>query len=162
MVVGKAKGTNRDLCSLKLRNAPLECVNEYKYLGTYLRSCDGLSFSSTATIRSFYRAANSILHSRVKPNTEVLMKLLYVNRVPILTYACAVKEFSASDMYKCHVAVNNSIRKIFSYAVWQSIRQLRISLGYDSIYEIFAKSKMKFSESVTVNQSSIVMHLTTV
>ena len=90
------------------------------------------------------------------------MKLLYVNCVPILTYACAVKEFSASDMYKCHVAVNNSIRKIFSYAVWQSIRQLRISLGYDSIYEIFAKSKMKFSESVKQSSNSIVMHLSTV
>ena len=43
-------------------------------------------------------------------------------RMPLVTYASAVREFKAADMYRCHVAVNNAIRKIFSFAVWQSIR----------------------------------------
>ena len=87
------------------------------------------------------------------------MKLLYSNCVPILTYACAVKEFSASEMYRCHVAVNNAIRKIFSYAVWQSIRHLRMSYGYDSIYEIFAKARSKFIASAAQSSNSVIGHL---
>ena len=89
------------------------------------------------------------------------MKLLYANCVPILTYACAVKDFTASDMYRCHVAVNNSIRKIYSFAIWQSIRHLRMTLGYDSIYEIFAKAKKKFLMSVKESSNSVVLHLST-
>ena len=89
------------------------------------------------------------------------MKLLYANCVPILTYGCAAKEFCASDMHKCHVAVNNAIRKIFSFAVWQSIRHLRQSLGYDSIYEIFAKAKKKFLASAVHSSNVIIQHLAT-
>ena len=156
MVIGKSSG---DVCALKLHGVSLEYVSEYKYLGVRLRASPGLTYSATETIRSFYRAANSIFHSPVKPSNEVLMKLLYANCVPILTYACAVKEFCASDMHKCHVAVNNAIRKIFSFAVWQSIRQLRMSLGYDSIYEIFAKAKKKFFASAVHSSNLIIRHL---
>ena len=157
MIVGK--NSNCDYCALSIHGAPLELVCEYKYLGVNLRANKSLLFCSTAVIRSFYRAANSILHSRVKPKNEVLMKLLYTNCVPILTYVCAVREFSASEMYRCHVAVNNAIRKIYSYATWQSIRHLRIANGFDSIYEIFAKAKAKFLSSAATSSNSVVNHL---
>ena len=127
MIVGK--NPKYHYCALTIHGAPLDHVSEYRYLGVNLCSQKGLSFSSTTALRSFYRAANSILHSRVKPNNDVLMKLLYTNCVPILTYACAVKEFSASEMYRCHVAINNAIRKIYSFAIWQSIRQLCLANG---------------------------------
>ena len=93
-------------------------VKKYKYLGVDLCAGKVLSFSPTTTIRSFHRAANAILYSRVKPSNDVLMKLLYSNCVPIITYASAIREFNAADMYRCHVAVNNAIRKVFSFAVW--------------------------------------------
>ena len=118
MVVGDAFGQTR-LASLFLNNQPLDFVTQYEYLGVDL--CAGKT-SPTSTIRSFHRAANAIFYSRVKPSNEVLMKLLYANCVPMITYASAVREFKAADMYRCHVAVNNAIRKIFSFAVWQSIR----------------------------------------
>ena len=89
------------------------------------------------------------------------MKLLYSNCVPILTYACAVKDFNATDMYKCHVAINNAIRKIYFYAVWQSIRHLRLALGYESIYETFVKAKRKFLASAVNSSNSIITHLAT-
>ena len=118
-------------------------------------------FSVSSTIRSFHRAANAILYSRVKPSTVVLMKLLYTNCVPIITYASEVKEFSAVDMRRCHVALNNAIRKVFSYAVWQSIRDLRKSYGYKCIYEIFASTKAKFMANVSSSSNPIVSHLAT-
>ena len=159
MIVGKA--LNSEVMQLKLHGVPLEIVCEYKYLGIHLYVNNGLSFSSTATIRSFYRAANSILYSRVKPTNEVLMRLLYSNCVPILTYGCAVKEFSSSDMYKCHVAINNAVRKIYSYAVWQSIRHLRLALGYESIHETFDKAKRKILAFAAKSSNSIITYIAT-
>ena len=139
-----------------LRTDPLI---EYKYLGVVLNAGKFLTFSSVCVIRSFHRAANSILYSRVKPNSDVLMKLLYTNCVPIISYACAVKEFSASDMYRCHVAVNNAIRRIYSFGVWQSIRHIRDSKGFKSVYEIFASAKRKFLSDAASSPNSIVRHL---
>ena len=118
-----------------------------------------LTYSPVAAIRSFHRAANAILYSDVKPNNAVLLKLLYANCVPILSYAAAVREYGAADMYRCHVAMNNAIRRIFSYAVWQSIRHLRMSHGYRSIYEIFSAAKAKFTASALTSSNSIVSHL---
>ena len=157
MVIGKA--LNTDLSPLSLNDLSLEFVSEYKYLGVTFHAAKQLSFSSTAVIHSFHRAANAILFSRVKPDRNVLMKLLYANCVPILTYACEVREFSASEMYRCHVAVNNAIRKIYSYAVWQSIRHIRISSGYKSIYEIFSLAKTKFLDAAKSCSNQVVMHL---
>ena len=158
MVVGKSL-MDTHYAPLKLNCEPLEFVNKYKYLGVQICAGKQLSFSPTSTIRSFHRAANSILYSRVKPSNFVLMKLLYTNCVPIITYACDVREFSAADMRCCHIAINNAIRKIFSYAVWQSIRHLRISHGYMCIYELFASSKAKFMSNAPASSNLVVSRL---
>ena len=79
--------------------------------------------------------------------------------MPIISYACAVKEYSAADMRRCHVAVNNAIRKIYSYAVWQSIRYLRMSFGFSSIYEIFDKAKRKFLAGAVKSSNAVVLQL---
>ena len=161
MIVGKAFADTK-IASLLLNNQPLDFVNQYKYLGVDLCAGKVLSFSPTTTIRSFHRAANAILYSRVKPSNDVLMKLLYSNCVSIITYASAVREFNAADMYRCHVAVNNAIRKVFSFAVWQSIRTLRTSLGYKSIYEIFSSAKATFLANAPSSSNSIVSNLSAV
>ena len=87
------------------------------------------------------------------------MKLLYTNCVPIITYACAVRIFSASEMHRCHVAINNAIKKIYSFAIWQSIRDIRTSNGYKSIYEIFAFTRKKFMEAALSSSNQVVAHL---
>ena len=159
MVVSKERVDHDNLHPLFVKDAQLEFVSEYKYLGVILGSDRGLRFPATSAIRSFYRAANSILHGRVKPDQNVLMRLLYTNCVPILTYACSVKEYSAADMLKCHVAVNNAIRKIFSFAVWQSIRHLRTSHGFKSIYELFELAKRKFLASASSSSNAVFAKL---
>ena len=60
--------------------------------------------------------------------------------MPILTYACAVKEYSSSDMSDCNVAMNNAFRKIFGFKQWHH-REL---FGFDSLYNIFKKAQDKF------------------
>ena len=70
--------------------------------------------------------------------------LLYTFSIPILTYASEVKEFTCAEMYNCHVAVNDSIRRIFMYNRWESIRTLRLQFGYLDLYSIFANRKRNF------------------
>ena len=72
------------------------------------------------------------------------MMLLYQFSIPILTYASEVKEFSNSEMHSCQVAINDAIRRIFSYNRWESIRTLRSGLGYKDLYTLFALRKRSF------------------
>ena len=157
MLIGK-KLLVDDCDPLGLNDIPLEFVSEYKYLG----NGDSLTYSALQDLRSFHRALNSILCGRVKPNNKVLLKLVYTNCVPILSYACSVKEYSYESMHDCHVALNNAIRRILGFAIFESIRHLRISHGYQSIYEIFHRAKTKFVTSITHSSNSIARHIATV
>ena len=76
------------------------------------------------------------------------MNLLFSICVPIITYACDVAVFHYREKESLHVAVNDAIRKIFSYNRWESIRTLRESLGYQSVTEIFAKRKHTFESQL--------------
>ena len=157
MVVGK--NNDFQFLPLSLNNESLDFVDSYRYLGVDVCAGTSLSFSAEYMLRSFHRSANSILYSQVKPSTEVLLKLLYTNCVPILTYASAVRDLNAADMRRCHVALNNAIRKIFSFAVWESIHHIRISHGFKCIYELFASAKSKFLSNARVSTNTAVCHL---
>ena len=158
MVIG-CSSNNTAISPLLLNNEPMEFVNQYKYLGVEICAGKSLEFSVENVIRSFHRAANAILYSPVKPSNEVLLKLLYTNCVPIVSYCCAVRVFKAADMNRCNVAINNAIRKIFSFATWESIRHLRMTHGYSSIYEIFETSRTKFLHKAPSSSNFIVRHL---
>ncbi len=58
---------------------------------------------------------------------QVLHTLLYASGVPILTYACSVKNHSASDMSDCNIAMNDALWKVVGF----------IESGFKSIYVIF-------------------------
>ena len=76
------------------------------------------------------------------------MKLLYSICVPNLTYACEVAHYHYKEKESLHVALNDAIRRIFSYHRWESIKSLRESFGYLSVTEIFAKMKAKFESQL--------------
>ena len=87
------------------------------------------------------------------------MKLLYTFSIPILTYASEVKHFSCSEMYDCHVAVNDAIRRIFLFNRWESIRSLRKYLGYYDLYTLFAIRKRTFWSKLPQMGNDIVASL---
>ena len=148
-----------EFCPLFLNDSSFDYVTEYKYLGVTVSGGKTISFSAKYDIRSFHRASNAILRSGIRPSEGVLMNLLYSNCVPILSYACAVKEYSASDMSSCNTAINNAIRHIFSYKRYESVRHLRESLHFKSIYEIFHLARSKFSKSALNLPNDIVRHI---
>ena len=77
------------------------------------------------------------------------MKMLYATCVPHLTYASDVIEYSASQMQPLNVALNDCIRRIFTYNRWESVRFLRLSFGYPSLIEIFENRCRKFLKQLS-------------
>ena len=162
LVFSKKKVDTDSLQSVTLNNCPVDYVTSVKYLGVVIESNHWFCFSATNDVRTFYRAANSIWSALLKPPEDILMKLLCTNRVPILSYACDVKCFSAKDMRDsrdCNTAINDAVRKIFSFNRWESVRSLREGFNLKSIYEIFALSKQRFHDSLAHHRNSVLRQI---
>ena len=140
----------------------IDFVDSIKYLGTHINSDPSLSFSHEEDLRSFYRASNSVLNQLHSPDETVLMHLLYAHCVPCFTYASAVKDYSGRQMTECTVALNDAIRKIFTFQRWESVRVLREGFGYSALCDIFAKAKKKFDLSLPCHANATVSRLCSV
>ena len=77
----------------------------------------------------------------------------------ILSHTAEVKLFNHNDMHACNVALNDAIRRIFSFHRWESPRQLRQQLDYPNVYEIFASRKGAFDEGCRKSSNGIVAFL---
>ena len=159
MVFSKSVCNIETIRPIFLDGSKIDYVSEIKYLGTTIVSSPTFAYSSGPDLRSFYRSANSILNVRNKPNVLIQMHLLFNNCIPTLSFACAVKEFPAREMLNCNTAVNDAIRKIFSYERWESVRLLRKSCGFKSITEIFAEAKKKFQDYLPHHRNPVINQL---
>ena len=157
MVFGKPSKDH--LAPLYLNGSPIDYVQEWKYLGTTLGSGINLNFIARPDLTSFFRATNSIINTLPGAHEHVLITLLYSNCVPILSYACAVKEYSAADMSNCNVAVNHALRKVFGFARWESIRTLREAFGMKSLFEIFKTTQDKFNANCRNHYNPVITYL---
>ena len=152
------KGLNDAHAPLFINGVSVEYVKEWRYLGTTIVGNKTLSFSARQDLASFFRAANAVINVLNNAEPHVLVSLLYSNCVPILTYACAGKEFSAADMSDCNLAINNVFRKIFGFREWQSIRYIRQYFEMKSIYELFHVAKDKFRTQGQYHNNPIFRH----
>ena len=144
MVFSKNNVHYENLSPIIMNERKVEYVDAVTYLGTTVTSKKGISFSSTNDLTKFYRASNTILRATRKPSEEVMLHLLYTCCIPILSYACAVKEYPAREMQNCTTAFNDALRFIFGYNRWESVRTLRESFGYKSLVERnLSESKMQ-------------------
>ena len=159
VVFSKSIVKKENLCPTYLNGEKMDYVDSIKYLGTTIESSKGIKFSATKDLSSFYRASNSILRAVKKPNELIQLHLLYANCIPILTYASAVKEYSSRQMQECNTAVNDALRLIFGYNRWESVRDLRNSLGYKSLTELFHVAKRKFDMSLLSHRNSVIRHI---
>ena len=141
-------GRQSECRPLLLNNAPIAFVSEYRYLGIWITAGKAFSSSARKPLSSFYCSANTILNVLHKPSEKILLHLLYSNCVPKLTYACEVQRHSSDEMQKMNVALNDCIRRIFTFNRWESTRFLRLSYGYDSVFDIFAKRRASFYRSL--------------
>ena len=141
---------------LILNGEPMDYVSEWNYLGTTIISGTSVSFSSRSDLAKFYRASNSLIGSIQRPNELVLMNLLYANCVPSLSYAAEVKSIPSREMHNCNVALNDSIRRIFSYNRWESTRSLRQQFGFPNVTEIFQSRLRRFFEKCRDSHNSVV------
>ena len=154
------KGFKSVSCApLFLNGRAINFEPEWKYLGVVIVTGNGFSCSARRPLAAFYRSSNSVLNVLKGPSEHVLMKLLYDVCVPNLTYACEVTDFLCVDKTPLHVAVNDAIRRIFSYNRWESIRKLRKAAGYLCLTEIYAKRKMIFEQRLSKVGNSFLTKL---
>ena len=161
MIFGKLNSSYSSLAKIVVDNQPIEYVSSCRYLGFYLIASKCFKFSIAEDIRGFFGSVNSILTSVHKPTENVLMQLLFTNCVPKLTYGAAIKNLTAAEMQQYNVALNNSIRRIFGFRFWQSIRQIRECYGFDSIEVLFAKARIRFYSSLSSHSNGILRFLST-
>ena len=133
---------------LTLNGQKIDFVTNFKYLGCTITSGAKLTFSIAPELSAFYCSANSILRSNLIQNELVQMHFLYSHCVPCLTNCAEVKELTSAEMHKCNVALNNSIRTIYSYNRWESTRFLRQQHKLPNIVEIFFSRKKSFVENI--------------
>ena len=114
----------------------IDIVLEWRYLSATVLSGKQSLCSCEAKLRAFYRASNSVLNVDGKPSNEIWMKILYLICVPKLLYACKVKDLASSDILRLNTAVNDAIRKIFSFSGWGSTRELRSNKNGNLIFFI--------------------------
>ena len=122
----------------------------------FLVSGKRFSFSARPDISSFFRATNAVINVLKGAHEHTLLTLLHSNCVPILTYACAVKHYSSSDMSDCNVAMNNAFRTIFGLTDWRSIRTLRAMFGFKSLDDTFKVAQDRFLASCRSHTNPIV------
>ena len=158
LLFGKHKDCH--IADFTIDGKQVEIVHEWKYLGVTISSGTKLTFSHKPALSSFYRSVNSVLSSMRKPNELVLMHLLYSNCVPCLTYAAEVVEYSSVNMHANNVALNDAIRRIFSYNRWESTRLLRQNLGYPNVPEIFDARRKSFLLKNARSPNEVIRDLT--
>ena len=142
-----------------LNDVPIKSVNECKYLGINVLAGKEFSTSVKKPLTSFLCSANTILNVVRKPSEQVLMQLLYTNCVPLLTYGCEIRKHTGREMIKFEVALNDCIRKIFTFQRWESTRMLRTSFGYQSVTEIFAIRKQTFERNLQRTGNQVLVTL---
>ena len=132
----------------------IEYTESITYLGATIVNKKGFSFSSSNDLAKFYRATNAS-----KPSEEVLMHLLFSCCIPILTYACAVKEYPSRQMHDCCTATNDALRFIFGFNRWESVRNLREQFGFLALTDIFHKTKRKFDASLFSHHNRVISYI---
>ena len=136
-------GKNPDTPSLFMYGNLLEYVHEYKYLGVTVVAGSKFTTSNLKPLIKFRSSANTILNTRLSEHVQ--LKLLYSMCVPNVTYASEVLQYSSKQMHMINVALNDCLRRIFSYNRWESVRFLRLSSGYPSITDIFHQRSRRFN-----------------
>ena len=130
-------GNSRTYAPLMMYGKNLTSVDRCKYLGVTVLAGKTFTVSETPFLRKFRCSMNTLLNVQQLSSEQILMKLLYTVCVPNLTYACDAISYNVRQTNAMTVALNDSIRRIFSYNRWESVTYLRNSFGYPSITEIF-------------------------
>ena len=142
LVFGKVDTTL--ITPLSLYDQRIEFVPNWKYLGCTIVSGAKLSLSIAPELSAFYCSAISIPRSSI------------TYCVPCLTNCAEVKDLTSTEMHKCNVALNDSIRLIYSFNRWESTRFLRKQHKLPNIIEIFYSRRKSFVENIRGMNNEVV------
>ena len=93
----------------------LTTVDRCKYLGVTVLAGKTFTVSESPFLRKFRCSINTLLNVQQLSSEQILMKLSFTVCVPNLTYACDAFSYNVRQINAMTVALNDSIRHIFSY-----------------------------------------------
>ena len=130
---------------LRLNNADIDWVLEWKYLGFVLRSGMKFGCSVKEKLKSFYRSLNGILRVEGRSDDMILLSLIESHCLPILTYGIEVIHVQQRDERRSlRVAYNSIFRKVFGYRIFESVTNLQHSLRRQTWEELTERSCQNF------------------
>ena len=155
-------GKCQSIAPLTMYGSNLQFVDELKYLGVTLVS--GKLFTTTIRplLRKFRCASNTILNAHHRSSEPVLMKLIYAVAVPLITYACDSTPICSRQLNDMTIALNDVIRRIFSYQRWESVTFLRQTLGYLSVTEIVRQRTCMFMKQIACTNNDTLITLSSI
>ena len=68
---------------------------------------------------------------------------------------------SSRELQDLNTALNNAIRRIFSYNKWESTRQLRQQLNFPNVIEIFRNRRTKFLKKCSELDNDVIRFIIT-
>ena len=77
--------------------------------------------------------------------------------VPNVTFAFETISYASKFFEPLTVALNDSIRRIFTFDRWESVRFLRLEFGYPCLVTIFAKRSNQFFERIPLLRNSTLL-----
>ena len=129
----------------RLNGAPIEWVDQWKYLGVTLKSGPRFGCSVTERVKTFYKSLNSILRVEGRSNEMIMLQLIESHCVPILSYAIEVTHVSNRDERRSmRVAYNAIFRKLFGYRTFESVTNLQHELKRPTWEELVEKRSAGF------------------
>ena len=146
--------------SITMYDRPLSFINEYRYLGVIVVAGRQFSTSHMSSLIKFRSSANTVLNVHNRPSENVSMKLLYSICVPTMMYACEVANLNSRQIQTMNVALNDCIRRIFTYNRWESVRFLRLSMGYPSVTDICFHRREVFFKNVPLTRNPTLIAIT--
>ena len=90
------------------------------------------------------------------------MKLIYAVAVPLITYGCDSVPICSGQLNEMTIALNDVIRRIFSYQRWESVTFLRQTLGYLSVTEIVRQRTCMFMKQIACTNNDTLITLSSI
>ena len=136
-------------------------VKETKFLGVFIKSGNYFSCNWHEAKSNFYKASNAILSKLgSNPSTDVCLKLIHSQCVPILTYGLCAVSILPSDANKLSFAYNSIFCKLFKCNHVQTINYCQYFCNYWQLDNVMDYNRFCFLRKLFQrNQLSLIMSI---
>ena len=146
---------------MKLNNADINWVTNFKYLGIMFEAGQSLQVDCSYVKRKFYAACNAVLADCKYANEFVKLHLVKSYCLPVLTYCIGSLDLPCYKVKDLGVCWNDSFRKIFGCNRWEPVTELQFfchEMPFECIYDLCKWNFLYNSSHISTVALFIDMH----